>query len=299
MENRYWDLFGVPAPEAGGNEPEAAEPAAQPEETPAENVDDGANEPEVADPAAEGNGNPGTAQEDAQEPEKDGQDPETRRRNAAQRRNREKLEAEQKGRDAAAREIFRQMGLRDPKSGEPITTMEQFQKYQQAKMQAKAENDLRNGKLSPEVLQSVLMASPEMQQVLKTAKETRENAEVQDFTAKREMQLAEIRKLNPAIKTLDDIIRMDTGATFAEMVRKGCDFVQAYKVANIDSITQQARAAGEQRARNAAMSQAHIKGTPTNQNEALVVPQQVKEMYRKFNPGITDEEIAKDYRKRK
>ena len=62
---------------------------------------------------------------------------------------------------------------------------------------------------------------------------------------------------------------------------------------------QKNRAAGEQRARNAAMSQAHIKGTPKSQQEAFVVPQQVREMYRKFNPDITDEEIAKDYRKRK
>lgn len=277
-ETNYYELFGVPAPDAGGKEPE------------------------VTDPAAEDNGNPGEAEPqgaEPQEPEKDGQDAETRRKNAAQRRNREKLEAEQKGRDAAASEIFRQMGLKDPKTGEPITTMEQFAAYQQEKTRAKAEQDLKNGKLSPEVLQSVLMASPEVQAVLQSAKETKETAEIQDFTARREMELAEIRRINPEIKTLDDIIRMPTGGDFADLVRKGCSFVQAYKVANIDSITQKARAAGEQRARNAAMSQAHIKGTPTGQTEQTVVPKQVRDMYRVFNPGITDEEIARDYRKRK
>nr|DAR37421.1 MAG TPA: hypothetical protein [Caudoviricetes sp.] len=299
-ETNYYELFGVPAPEAGGKEPEAAEPAAQPaeaSETAEAEQDEGGKEPEAAEPAEAGEGNPGEAQQNAQEPEKDGQDAETRRKNAAQRRNREKLEAEQKGRQDAAAEILRQMGLKDPKTGQPVTTMEEFAAYQQAKMQAKAEQDLKNGKLSPEVLQSVVMASPEMQALLKDAKETKETAEVQDFTARREMELAEIRKLNPEIKTLDDIIRMPTGGDFADLVRKGCSFVQAYKTANFDAIMQKTRAAGEQRARNAAMSQAHIKGTPTRQSEAFVVPKQVKEMYRVFNPGITDEEIAKDYRK--
>ncbi len=297
-ENRFWALFGEPAPEEGGKEQEAAEPAVQTEETAGETAA-GGNGQEIAEPAIEEQGNPGQAQ-DAPEPEtKDGQDPETRRKNAAQRRVREKQEAEQKGRQDAAAEIFRQMNLQDPKTGKPIKTMEEFSAYQQAKAQARAEEDLKKGKLSPEVLQSVLMASPEMQSILQNARETKENAEVQDFTARREMELAEIRKLNPEIKTLDDIIRMPTGGDFADLVRKGCSFVQAYKTANFDAIMQKNRAAGEQRARNAAMSQAHIKGTPTSQQEAFVVPQQVREMYRKFNPDITDEEIAKDYRKRK
>lgn len=298
-ENRYWALFDVPAPEEGGNEQEAAEPAVQTEETADETEARGENEQEIAEPATEEQGNPGEAQS-APEPEtKDGQDPETRRKNAAQRRIREKQEAEQKGRQDAAAEIFRTMNLQDPKTGKPITTMEEFAAYQQAKVQARAEEDLKKGKLSPEVLQSVVMASPEMQSLLQNARETKETAEVQDFTARREMELAEIRKINPEIKTLDDIIRMPTGGDFADLVRKGCSFVQAYKTANFDAIMQKNRAAGEQRARNAAMSQAHIKGTPTSQQEAFVVPQQVREMYRKFNPDITDEEIAKDYRKRK
>ena len=297
-ENRYWALFDVPAPEEGGNEQEAADPATQTEETTEETVT-GGNEQEAADPATEEQGNPGEAQEAPEPEEKDEQDPETRRKNAAQRRIREKQEAEQKGRRDAAAEIFRQMNLQDPKTGKTVTTMEEFAAYQQAKVQAKAEEDLKKGKLSQEVLQSVLMASPEMQAVLQNARETKETAEVQDFTARREMELAEIRKINPEIKTLDDIIRMPTGGDFADLVRKGCSFVQAYKTANFEAIMQKNRAAGEQRARNAAMSQAHIKGTPKSQQEAFVVPQQVRELYRKFNPDITDEDIAKDYGKRK
>ena len=300
-ETNYYELFGVPAPEAGGKEPEAAEPAAQPagtSETAEAEQDESGKEPEVAEPAEAGEGNTGQTQtEDAEAPEKEGQDEQTRRKNSAQRRNREKLEAEERGRQAAASEIFKKMGLKDPKTGKPIETMDQFAEYQREKMQAKAELDLKNGKLSPEVLQSVLLLSPEVQSILQDARETKQTAEVQDFTARREMELAEIRKLNPEIKTLDDIIRMPTGGDFADLVRKGCSFVQAYKTANFDAIMQKTRAAGEQRARNAAMSQAHIKGTPTSQSEAFVVPQQVKEMYRVFKPGITDEEIAKDYRK--
>ena len=54
-----------------------------------------------------------------------------------------------------------------------------------------------------------------------------------------------------------------------------------------------------ERARNAAMSQSHLQRTPASSQEPETVPQQVREMYRRFDPGISDEEIAKDYKKRK
>ena len=209
------------------------------------------------------------------------------------------MEAEQRGRQAAEEEIFRKMALRDPVSGKTVSNMQEFQAYQQAKLAAKAERDLKDGKLSPEVLRDVLMASPEMQEILQSAKEAKEQAQTQDFTARREMELAEIRKINPEIKTLNDIIQMPTGADFAELVRKGCSFLQAYKTANFDQIMQDSRRAGEQRARNAAMSQSHLQRTPASPQEPETVPQQVREMYRRFDPGISDEEIAKDYKRRK
>ena len=49
-ETNYYELFGVPAPEAGGKEPEAAEPAAQPaeaSETAEAEQDEGGKEPET------------------------------------------------------------------------------------------------------------------------------------------------------------------------------------------------------------------------------------------------------------
>ena len=76
-ENRYYALFGVPAPEEGSNTPEVTEPAAQAEEQPepAQGEDTGSNAPEVTEPAAEDNGNsPGETQPETapQEPEGEG-----------------------------------------------------------------------------------------------------------------------------------------------------------------------------------------------------------------------------------
>lgn len=304
METNYFELFGVPTPEPaaeggaeGGKDPEVTDPEAQSAETGAEGSEEpelppeGGKEPEVTDPAQEG--------EPEQAQGKEEMTAEERRKNAGQRRQKERMEAEQRGRQAAEEEIFRKMALRDPVSGKTVSNMQEFQAYQQAKMAAKAERDLKEGKLSPEVLRDVLMASPEMQEILQSAKEAKEQAQTQDFTARREMELAEIRKLNPEIKTLNDIIQMPTGADFAELVRKGCSFLQAYKTANFDQIMQDSRRAGEQRARNAAMSQSHLQRTPASSQEPETVPQQVREMYRRFDPGISDEEIAKDYKKRK
>ena len=183
--------------------------------------------------------------------------------------------------------------------------MEDWRAFQAATANAKLANDLKAGRLTPEGLQQALMQSPEIQQILSGAKEAQQRAEAaeqragaQEFSQRRETELAEIRRMNPAIKSLDDIMAMETGQKFADAVRRGNNYVDAYRLANFDALQRGQRAAGEQAARNAAAGLQHQQRTrQTTGDTPAPVPAGVKAFYKALNPNATDAEISAHYNK--
>lgn len=104
--------------------------------------------------------------------------------------------------------------------------------------------------------------------------------------------------MNPAIKSLDDIMAMETGSKFADAVRRGNNYVDAYRLANFDALQRGQRAAGEQAARNAAAGLQHQQRTrQTTGDTPAPVPAGVKAFYKALNPNATDAEISAHYNK--
>jgi len=80
-------------------------------------------------------------------------------------------------------------------------------------------------------------------------------------------------------------------------VKKGNNLVDAFKLANYDTLTSSTAAASRQAAINAAQSKQHLSQTTTRGAGAVSVPADVKEAYRAFNPNATDAEIQQHYNK--
>lgn len=109
-------------------------------------------------------------------------------------------------------------------------------------------------------------------------------------------QIAAIGKINSEIKSFDDLLKMPTFGEFDEMVRvKGYSMVDAYKLANIDTIGLDNANVARANVLNNINSKAHLMGNQGGGGALAVVPPDVVAMYREFNPGISDEEISKDY----
>lgn len=308
----YYALFGVPNPDAGEKAQESADPAPQ-------TVDAGEKAQEPADPAeaetehgTEAAAEQSGRTEDAAQADPEGRDrekaadvsaQEKNREQAAKRRAREQAIAErsrqeaQREFDRTLREIFASMGLTDPANGnQPIATLEDFRRYQSEKDNAKLRRDLKNGELTPESLQTALLQTPEIRKLLDEAEKTRQEAGKEAFIARRETELAEIRRLNPGVQTLTDIVQMETGPAFIGYVNRGLGYLEAYKLANHDQLVNRARAAGEQAARNETAGKRHLQPVKTASGEAVTVPEEVKRMYRKFTPDISDQEILRHYK---
>ncbi len=237
---------------------------------------------------------------------KTAQTAEERRAQAQRRRQREREELQQQLRAEnadAMKTVFASLGLKTG-DGKNVETMEDFEIYQTEQRSRRVQRDLKNGNLTPEALRQAVLDAPEVKQVLQNAQNaTAEAQRVQQeameakFSANMQRELAEIRKLNPAIKTTDDIIRMETGPEYARLLRSGLRPSEAYKLANFDSIRDRERSAAEQAARNASASKSHLQGLPNAGKAPLAPPKEYAQQLRRFIPNITEQEIAKYYAK--
>lgn len=300
----YAALFGIE--ELGAEEQETADPAEDTTEP------EGAEEQEIADPAEgseenEAAGESPDESEESSEEESGGQSREENARYAAARR---KAEAE---RDAeiervkaeaqkAINEFYENSGLSNPYTGKPIKNKEEFDAYRQQFADEQKRNFLQRSGMGEEEFGNFVSGLPEVQQAREIKAEAeREKLEAQKAAAdiKVAEQLKEIGKLDPTVKTLEDLSKTPTYHRLYELVRdNGLTLVDAFKLANMETLTQGAAAGARQAAMNAINGKKHMEQTRQRGAGAISIPADVMEEYRKLLPDATDEEIRADYAKR-
>ena len=307
-----WGVFDLEAP--------TEEPAQDPQP-------EGAQEQEVAAPAGEGAQEQEIAEpdhddedgsEDGQEPNEQPEDKkpltkEERAANAQRRRQAEMDEAVNNAvRDALEKEraenkarwdkFFAQAQMKDQhQNGALIDSLEKAEAWAEQDRLAKLQQNLKAGKLTPEDLQTAVEQSPAfkaMQQRQAAAEQAAAQQNSQKFAQDVELELAQIQKLNPEVKSLADIIKMPTGKEFGRYVQQyGMSYLDAYKLANHDQLVEQARTVAAAGARTASAGKDHMTKTTTRGQAPIEVPKDVKETYRMFDPSMSDAEIEKEYRK--
>jgi len=292
-----WEVFGLEAP--------TEEPTQEPSE--------GGQEPAVAEPAIEGGQDPEIAEpedDEDMEPQPAEKKPltkEERRENARRRREQEMtdavnaaLEEERRKTNERLSAFFGEAKMKNQYAGgAEITTLEQAEKWAEDNKLAGVQRDLKAGKLTMEALQKVVDESPTVKKLQQENEQARQQLQAQagqQFQKTVEMELAQIRKINPAIESLTDILQMDTGKEFARLVQThGLGYLEAYRFANMDSMMAQASAVAATGARNMGGGKGHMTATRPRGDGAVEVPADVKENFRLLMPGITDEEIQREY----
>lgn len=302
-----YETLGVAMPsETGANVQEVADPA-----------ETGVNVQEVADPAEQGANEQGVTDPDASPRDDDpegapAQPSQTKEQRAEQARLRRETERKAAV-DAAVREererhaaelksFFAKAGLTDPSTGKPIETMEQFNTWHQSAQLAAVQKDLKAGKLTPQSMEQLIENSPTMlraKQQLDAAETAAKQARAEQHKQLLQNELAEIRKLNPKINSLNDILAMETGQEWARYVNEhNLSYVQAYRLANQDSLLAQARQVADAGAQIRSSGKSHLKPDAVRGQTAVEVPKKIMDMYRLFQPGWTEAQIQQDYQKR-
>ena len=320
-EQQVYEALGL-----GAQAQELADPADQTSQV---DTPEGAQAQEVADPAqvettpAEGEDtDPAAVEADPGEPEYDadtdapaGKQPltsEQRRENAAKRRQQEQQAAineavqaavrqEQDRNAAAMKEFFAKAGLKNTITGQPITTMEEFNTWNQQYNEAKLQRDLKNGKLTSEGLATAIGNHPIVQQAQKlvtqdaAAKQAQQTAEAK---AKIDAEIAQIHKLDASISSLEDLTKASYWPQLYAMTKKGYSIQDAHYLLNHERLEQAKLEAARQQGMNAARSKDHLTPTGTPRGGgAISVPAADMAMFRQFNPNATDAEIQAYYNK--
>lgn len=309
----YWKALSVENPDAGEKETEPAGPSELPaggnDADPAKLHDD------VEDIAQDDDANTAKSEEPEDNPEtepeeKAVQSRHERAKQAAARRKREQDAAIQAAVDAALqreraesdrkiKDLLKGMGLKDPNNGNKlIETIEEYQSYQSQQALKNAEAELKRGKLTPETLQQVVGQMPELQQarqVLARAEAEKAAAERQRVQQQVAADIAEITKLDHTITDLESLLRSEGGTEIYALAKKDVDLATAYKVVNIDKLTQRAASAARAQKANSEQSRQHLKPTTTRGQGGVEVPGDIAKLYREMNPGMSDADIRKSY----
>lgn len=299
MEINYGAVFDVEVPETttGAEETEAAEPSENDTTTAAAQ---GAEEQEAAAPAVE-------ETEESEQPQTEApeQEPKTDRdaQFAAARR---KAEAERDAAIAQAKEdaqkqvdeFFKNSGLMNPYTGQPITTRAEYEAYRERFEADQKAKLMEKAGITQEEFQAFVQGLPEVRaarQAKAEAEAAARQAREQEAKARVDEQLRQIQAIDPTVKELGDLAKLDTYPKLYDMVKRGYSILDAYRLANYDTLTQRAAEASRKAAINSVQSKQHLKATESRGGGAIPVPDSVLEEYWALNPGATKEEIQKHY----
>ena len=268
----------MPQDQTGAQDQEVADP----EET-------GEQDQEVAEPGANDEGEDLEPEEETEPEVKPDKKPLTKEERAANKARWDKF--------------FAQAQMKNQhQNGAVIDSLEKAEEWAEQDRMARLQQNLKKGNLTAEDLQTAMEQSPafkELQQKQAAAEEKHREFDMAKFEQDTEAQMAEIRKLNPKIQSLTDIIRSPQGKTFAVLVENAnMDYLSAYKMAFHDQLVEQAQKAATASEQLKRASKAHLQPPSARGQGGVEVPKRIKELYRMGRPNMTDAEIEADYRKR-
>lgn len=277
----YNAVFGIEGEEVQ----EAADPATE------DNV--GANEQEAAEPAGESHVEEGaeTEQKPSDESSHHVQTDEENARYAAMRR---KAEADaEKRMNAELDKSIASLGLTDPYTNKPITNHAEMQAYRQRFVEEQRKEVQEKAGMSPEDYQRFVDSLPEVQ----AGKAAQQKVIDLEIRAKIDSQMREIQMISPEIKSMEDLSKLDNFDKLYDMVGKGYELADAYKVLNYDRLTAKAAEAAKQQALNSIGGKNHLQPVTPRGQGAVPVPADVVAEYRALMPEATDAEIQAHYNK--
>lgn len=274
----YSAVFGIEGEEVQ----EAADPATE------DTV--GENEQEPAAPAGESQ----DGAEDEQEPSDESHRVQTDEENARYAAMRRKAEADaEKRMNAELDKSIASLGLTDPYTNKPITNHAEMQAYRQRFVEEQRKEMQEKAGMSPEDYQRFVDSLPEVQ----AGKAAQQKVMDLEIRAKIDSQMREIQMISPEIKSMEDLSKLDNFDKLYDMVGKGYELADAYKVLNYDRLTAKAAEAAKQQALNSIGGKSHLQPVTPRGQGAVPVPADVVAEYRALMPEATDAEIQAHYNK--
>lgn len=184
------------------------------------------------------------------------------------------------------------IGMINPDTGEPIKDRAEYEKVRKSRHAEERHQFMKNNNMTERQYYDFVGGLPEVQ-AARVAEERAVNIQIETQLNDEIRQLGE---LDSSIKSMSDLRQSPAYGKIVELVNRGSRLVDAFKLANFDTLTQNAAEKGRQAALNSIQNRSHL--TPVSKmsgNGLQSVPKAVMSQYRLFNPGASDEEIQNHY----
>jgi len=190
-----------------------------------------------------------------------------------------------------------ELAMKDPYSGKIIKTKAEYDAFRRRYNLDKQPGGKNQ---AGQQLNRLINAHPTVQKAEQAAKAYQQQvhqARVDAAHSHFDREIVEIGHLDPSIKSRKDLRAMDTYPQMVELFKRGNTLVDAFRLANMDSLTKNAAAAAARSAANKAAGKSHLTPTQSRGKGAQSVPSDVAKLYRLFNPEATNDEISRHYNK--
>lgn len=142
-------------------------------------------------------------------------------------------------------------------------------------------------------VEEIVAKSPiieEAKKILENQKQKEEQAMITDA-------ISQISAVDPDIKSLDDLVKLENYDEFYGLVEKGYSIPDAYKIVAFDKITARRVDSATETVITNANSKNHMKPISGSKSKDFNVPQDILATYRKNMPHMSEQEIREHYSK--
>lgn len=202
------------------------------------------------------------------------------------------------------RQIAQRFGqYKNPATGKNIATLDDYfaamdAQAEQSRQEAIDRMTANQSREQQEALRQILANDPEKRRLNARVQELEQKQVNEQAETAFNRDFAELQKLEPALKTVNDLEKLDGFDKIVQLVQeKGLDMVTAYKAVNFGKATQASQAAGKQAAINAAKGKNHLaahdgQAQPGTQK---VMSESMLNLAKEAFPDKSDAEIQKLY----
>ena len=217
----------------------------------------------------------------------------------------ERIRAEEQAKYAAQRDAdIAEMGLMNPYTGQMIKTHADMVAYRERHMSEQQQNataKMDDAGLSEEERLALIESDPRYQEAMKMKAKVEaleEKAKAADESAKQtraqktmEDAVALIKKDDPAIQTVQDLLQHPKADDIYKMVQQGYSIAHAYQIVNHDEIVARQVEAAIAQTRNNINGKSHMGGSvPHGDGGVNLTADQIAE-FRAINPGASVDQI--------
>lgn len=202
------------------------------------------------------------------------------------------------------RQIAQRFGqYKNPATGKNIATLDDYfaamdAQAEQSRQEAIDRMTANQSREQQEALRQILANDPEKRRLNARVQELEQKQIDEQAGAAFNRDFAELQKLEPALKTVNDLEKLDGFDKIVQLVQeKGLDMVTAYKAVNFGKATQASQAAGKQAAINAAKGKNHLAAHDGQAQPGAqkVMSESMLNLAKEAFPDKSDAEIQKLY----